>query len=190
MPVRSCSRCWICESQLLPSVAAARSSSSCGENPGRITPPSASSAGVSSAIAASIRSVSSGKSSSRELSCSSSGAAKTPSSVLTPGSTRSEAESVCRSRGPALPTLSLPTIRSRSRTTPMVSRSSASVSGSRVNCSTASSRATMASWSQSGRSSQPRRRRPPIGVTVWSSTPSREPFLPEPNMVSTSSRLR
>ena len=105
--------------------------------------------------------------------------------------TRGTAASDCfkptRSRGPATPSAARATSRSRSWTDFSASRSLARSTPRNASSSTASSRSRMASSATSGRTSHERRRRPPIGVIVWSISSSSEPRRP-PSLPSRISR--
>ena len=94
-----------------------------------------------------------------------------------------------RSRGPAVPSAARPTSRSMSCTALSVSRTLARSVVRNANSSTASSRSWIRSIATSGRSSQARSIRPPIGVTVRSISCSSEPAR-SPLDDSITSRLR
>ncbi len=84
----------------------------------------------------------------------------------------SERPSASKSRGPAVPSVTLASRRSRSRMPPSCLRSSARRMVCCSSSPTASSRASISARSSEGRSSRWRSRRPPMPVMVWSSTPS------------------
>ena len=92
------------------------------------------------------------------------------------------------SRGVMRPTAALDVRRSRSPISSRRSLISSRPSGSRMKCSTTSRRRLMALTSCSGKSTQRRIMRPPIGEMVRSMTSSSD--LPSSLMGATSSRLR
>ena len=155
-----------------------RRSSSSVSTPSRITPPSRARAGGSSSSACSSVSRSSGRSSSSAVRLRISGACSSASSGRTRGTTPSETFNATRSRGPATPSAARATRRSRSWTAFNASRNFARSIPRKASSSTASRRSRMGSSSSSGRRSHDRRSRPPIDVTVASSSSSSDPARP------------
>ena len=97
------------------------------------------------------------------------------SSIRTRGTAAIDCRSETRSRGPAVPSAARATSRSMSCTIFSVSRTFARSVLRNAKSSTASSRSWMRSSASSGRSSQARISRPPIGVTVRSISCSSDP---------------
>ncbi|MBA7716442.1 hypothetical protein ES703_125515 [subsurface metagenome] len=95
-----------------------------------------------------------------------------------------------KSLGPAMPWIRRLVSRSRSPKPRRNARSPARCDVSRRQASTAVSLDSRASMSSKGWVSQRRKRRPPMGVRVSSSTPSREPLLIRSRIVSVNSRFR
>ena len=94
------------------------------------------------------------------------------------GRRRARPSSATRSRGPATPSAARATSRSRSWTAFSASRNFARSMLRKASSSTASRRSRMGSSATSGRRSHDRRSRPPIGVTVASSSSSSDPARP------------
>ena len=107
-----------------------------------------------------------------------------------PGSARRDWPRATRSRGPAVPRVTRPRMRSRSCTPPKASRRRPRSRARKASSSTASSRSWMRSSSTRGRRIHSRSRRPPMAVRVWSRTSRSVPRRPPSARLSTSSRLR
>ncbi len=164
-----------------------RRSSSSGSTPSRIMPPSRASAPGSSTSVCSMTVRSAGTSSSDATRLVTRGACSVSSTIRTRGTAPSDCFSPTRSRGPATPSAARATSRSRSCTDLSASRSFARSTPRKASSSTASSRSRIASSATSGRTSHERRRRPPIGVIVWSISSSSDPMRP-PSLPSRISR--
>ena len=182
MPVRSRSAVSMSAMICRPDRLTARSSSISGSKPSRVNPPSRASAGGSSSSVRSMRCRTSARSSISAHRLRTSGAAASPRICVTWGMTPHDRASATKSRGPAVPSTTRPSRRSRSCSDPSASRSSARWRVRNASSSTPSSRSRMRSSSTSGRSSHARSRRPPMALDVrsisWSSEPSRWPSLP------------
>ena len=189
MPVRARSASSIAAMCSRPERLISRSASRSASTPSRIMPPSRASAGGSSTSADASASRTSARSSSSPTRLWTSGAAIGSSTSRTRGIAASDWRSATRSRGPAVPSATRPTRRSRSWTARSVSRSRPRSVALKANSSTASSRSWMRSSAVSGRISQARSRRAPITVCVRSSTDSSEPSRP-PSAPSRISRWR
>ena len=166
-----------------------RSSSSTGSTPSRMHPPSWAATGGSSTSVASTASRTSATSSSCAARLRSSGARQSPSRPRTRGMTATDCRSATRSRGPAVRSATRATSRSRSCTALSVSRSFDRPGPPPASSSTASSRSRIGSTTCAGRCNQARSSRPPMGVTVRSSSPSSDPARP-PSADSRISRWR
>ena len=188
--MRSRSRSSIAAIVARPPRLVERSSSSSGSTPSRITPPSRRSAGGSSTRVLSTswaRSNGGSRSLTRRRT---SGAMHSARASAAPGRALRELASATRSRGPAVPRVTRPRMRSRSCTPPSVSRRRPRSSARKASSSTASRRSWMRSSSTRGRRILSWRSRAPMGVRVWSRTSRSVPRREPSTMLSVSSRLR